>query len=61
VQPLPPQTLPAVPHVSFGIFNFAIPDIVAWLSVFVIVLVAAWVRLPEFFERGSSAREGDAS
>jgi hypothetical protein len=45
--------LPAVPHVSFSIFNFTIPDIIAWLSVFVIVLLAAWIRLPGFFESGS--------
>jgi len=50
VQPLPPQMLPAVPHVSFSIFNFAVPDIVAWLSVFVIVLLAAWIRLSGLFE-----------
>lgn len=54
--PLPPQMLPAVPHVSFGIFNFALPDIIAWLSVLVIVLLAASIRLPGFFERGSGAR-----
>ncbi len=54
MQPLPPQMLPAVPHVSFGIFDFAIPDIVAWLAVFALVLAAAWIRLPGFFTHGSS-------
>jgi hypothetical protein len=47
--------LPAVPHVSFGIFNLAIPDIVAWILVFAIVLIAAGVRLPKLFEPDARA------
>ena len=50
---LPPQTLPAVPSVSFSIFHLAIPNIVAWVLVVGIVLVAAWIRLPKCFEPGS--------
>ena len=50
VQLLPPQTLPSVPSVSFSIFHLAIPNIVAWVLVFAIVLVAAWMRLPKCFE-----------
>jgi len=53
VQLLPPQTLPAVPHVSFGVFHLAIPNIVAWGLVFGIVLVAAWMRLPKIFDSDS--------
>ena len=53
MQPLPPQALPAVPHVSFSIFDLAIPNIVAWLLVFLVVMVAARIRLPKFFEPGS--------
>lgn len=53
VEPLTPQMLSAVPHVSFSIFDFAIPDIIVWPSVFLIVLLAAWIRLPGFFEPGS--------
>jgi len=53
VQLLPPQTLPAVPHVSFSVFHLAIPNIVAWVLVFVIVLIAAWMRLPKIFDSGS--------
>ena len=41
VQLLPPQTLPAVPYVSFSVFNLAIPNIVAWVLVFAIVVVRA--------------------
>jgi hypothetical protein len=50
MQPLPAQALPAAPHVSFSVFNLAIPNIVAWVLVFAIVLVAAGIRLPRFFE-----------
>jgi hypothetical protein len=53
VQLLPPHTLPAVPSVSFSVFHLAIPNIVAWVLVFAIVLVAAWIRLPKIFESGS--------
>jgi hypothetical protein len=50
LQPLPPETLPSVHFVAFSIFNFAIPNIVAWVLVFAIVLIAAWLRLPKIFE-----------
>jgi len=53
MQLLPPQTLPAVPLVSFGVFHLAIPDIVGWLLVFAIFLLASPIRLPKFFEPGS--------
>jgi hypothetical protein len=53
MEPLPAQMLPAVPHVSFSVFHLAIPNIVAWVLVFGIVLVAASIRLPKFLERGS--------
>lgn len=55
MEPLPPQMLPAVPHVTFGIFNLAIPNIVAWLTLVVVFFVAAWVRLPKIFEAGSES------
>jgi hypothetical protein len=47
---LPPELLSPVPHVTFGIFNLAIPDIIAWITVIVIFVAAAWVRLPKFLE-----------
>jgi hypothetical protein len=42
--------LPPVPYIAFSIFNFAIPNIIAWLLVFGLVLLAAWARLPGIFE-----------
>ena len=53
MEPLPAQALPAVPHVTFSIFNLAVPNVVAWALVFAIVLVAARLRLPRLFEPGS--------
>jgi hypothetical protein len=47
---LSPELLPTVPHITFGIFNLAIPNIIAWLAIIVIVVAAAWARLPKFFE-----------
>jgi hypothetical protein len=53
MEPLPAQALPAVLHLVFGVFNLAVPNIAAWLLVFALVLVAAWLRLPRVFEPGS--------
>ena len=50
MEPLPPQMLPAVRHVVFGIFDLAIPNIIAWGLVMVLFLVSAWARLPGIFE-----------
>lgn len=50
MEQLPPQMLPAVPHITFSIFNLAIPDIIAWATLIVVFFVAAWVRLPRIFE-----------
>ncbi len=47
---LSPELLPTVPHITFGIFNLAIPNIIAWLTVIVIFVAAVWVRLPKFLE-----------
>ncbi|HEX3000486.1 MAG TPA: hypothetical protein VHR86_09660 [Armatimonadota bacterium] len=47
---VPPELLPAVPHVTFSVFNLAIPNILAWGAVIVVFLAAAWARLPRYFE-----------
>jgi hypothetical protein len=46
---LPPEMLSIVPHVTFSIFNLAIPNILAWVTVIVIFFVAVWLRLPKIF------------
>jgi hypothetical protein len=50
MEPLPPQMLPAVSHVVFSIFDLAIPNIIAWALVIVLLLISAWARLPGIFE-----------
>ena len=54
-QELPTQLLPAVPHLTAGIFNIGIPNLIAWILVVVIFFAGAWVRLPRFFERAEKA------
>jgi hypothetical protein len=46
---LPPEMLPAVPHIKFLVFDLAIPNIIAWGVVIVAVAIAAWARLPKIF------------
>ena len=49
MQPLPPETLPAVPFVSIWIFNIAIPNLIMVGLVIIIFIVAAWRRIPKIF------------
>ena len=46
---LPAEMLATVPHVTFGVFNLAIPSIIGWALVIVIFCAAAWLRLPKIF------------
>jgi hypothetical protein len=46
---LPPEMLSTVPHVTFSIFNLAIPNIIAWVIVIAVFFVAVWLRLPKIF------------
>jgi len=50
MEPLPAQLLPATAHVVFGIFNLAIPNILAWVALIIVFFVAAWMRLPRIFD-----------
>ncbi len=50
MEALPSQLLSAVPHVVFGIFDFALPNLVAWGLVDIALLAAAWLRLPRWLE-----------
>lgn len=47
--PVTAQSLPAVPHVVFGVFNLAVPNIIAWVVVLVVFLLAATLRIPAYF------------
>jgi hypothetical protein len=57
-QQLPTQLLQAVPHVTFSIFNFAIPTIIAFAVVVVVFLVGAWARIPRFVAGPHDVEEG---
>lgn len=48
--PLPPQLLPAVPHVDFSIFDLAVPNIIAWGALIIVFVLALLAPLPRFFE-----------
>jgi hypothetical protein len=50
VEPLPPELLPAVPHIVFGVFNLAIPNIVVWGVLILGFVLACWARLPKILE-----------
>ena len=45
-----PRQCRAVPHVSFWVFNLAIPNIIVWGVVISGFVLAAWARLPKIFE-----------
>lgn len=50
MHPLPSQLLPAVPHVVLGIFDLALPNLVAWALIDGTLLAASWLRLPRWLE-----------
>lgn len=47
---LPPQQLPAVPILSFGIFDLALPNLIMVGALFLIFLFAIFSRLPIWIE-----------
>jgi hypothetical protein len=52
MQPLPPEVLPGVPHVTFTLlripFEVAWPNLIAWIVVIAAFVVGAWARLPRW-------------
>jgi len=60
MEPLPPELLRAVPHIAFGIFNLAIPNIIVWLVLIFVFAVAVWARRPKIFEPESRSGIGGA-
>jgi hypothetical protein len=59
MEPLPPELLPAVPHIVFGVFNLAIPNIVIWGVLILGFVLACWARLPRILESQSRAESSD--
>jgi hypothetical protein len=56
---IPPSMLDTVPHVVFGIFNLAIPSIIAWAGVVAVFFSSTWFRLPKIFEPAVVREEVD--
>ena len=50
---LPAQLLAAVAHFDYGIFNVALPNLIAIVLLIVVFFGAAWARLPHIFESES--------
>ncbi len=48
------ETLPAVPHIVFGIFNLAIPDLIFWVAVVLAFFAGCWARMPKFMAHGNT-------
>ena len=53
------MTKPAVPHVVFGIFNLAWPNIAFWALVIIVFAVATWARDAEFHGIRRRLQEGE--
>jgi hypothetical protein len=59
MEPLPPEALRTVPHIVFGVFNLAIPNIIVVAVLIFVFALACWARLPEVIESGSRSESGD--
>ena len=59
MQKLTIETLPVVPHIVFGIFNLAIPNLIFWVAVIVVFFAGCWARIPNFMTH--DAAPGDRS
>ena len=54
---LPTQLLAAVTHFEYGIFNVALPNVIAILLLIAVFFGAAWLRLPHVFESAPHERK----
>ena len=54
MHPLPPELLPGVPYFTFGLFKIpftvAWPNLIAWITVALVFVAGAALRLPRFIE-----------
>ncbi len=54
MHPLPPELLPGVPYFTFSLlkipFTVAWPNLIAWITVAVVFVAGAALRLPRFIE-----------
>jgi len=54
MQNLTIETLPAVPHIVFGLFNLAVPDLIFWVAVVLVFFAGCWARMPKFMAHGAT-------
>jgi hypothetical protein len=47
----------SVPHVAFGWFNLAWPNIAFWIAVIVLFAIFTWARIPLFMEADAPSRQ----
>ena len=47
---------PAAPHVNFGWFNLAWPNIAFWVAAILVFVLSAWARIPLFMEADVDSR-----
>ena len=52
------MTKPPVPHVAFGWFNLAWPNVAFWALVIIVFAAATWARMPRFMESDAGPRKG---
>jgi hypothetical protein len=60
VSPPVVSSLPAVPHLTFGIFNLAVPNIIAWAAVLLVFALAVGARIPRLFRPAEPGEPTDA-
>ena len=60
MQNLTIETLPVVPHIVFGIFNQAIPNLIFWVAVSVAFFAGCWARMPNFMAHGDVSQDRSA-
>lgn len=57
MDPLPAQMMPTVSRLTFGIFNLAIPNLIAWGTIGVVFAAAIWLRIPSLFKPAPEREE----
>jgi hypothetical protein len=54
---IPTSLMASVPHVVFGIFNLALPNVIVWAGLIAVLGTASWLRIPGIFEPVSTTED----
>ncbi|MDE2360730.1 MAG: hypothetical protein KGL70_15270 [Betaproteobacteria bacterium] len=57
MQNLTIETLPVVPHIVFGIFDLAIPNLIFWIAVIFVFFAGCWARMPSRMTKGAAPKD----